>query len=176
MGAAAVAPPTNVMGLGEPPRPAAREPAFSIPVANLADHPARRLPGQTAESQHSPGSVLDHGLHPGVAEETSHAVRMDGRTPFDLASTGSVVEPRELGVDHDRGPVWIGCVGGPARAHSHQGVGSARVREGSVCLPGHRWDMLGHPFDRSSDDGSLRRRQLGLQTEPPTLIRPPPRE
>jgi hypothetical protein len=51
-----VAPPTHVMGLREPPRPAAGEPSFSIPVANLADHPLRRLPGQSTEPSTPPAA------------------------------------------------------------------------------------------------------------------------
>jgi hypothetical protein len=61
-------------------------------VAELSRHPGRGLAGDPAEADHVPRRVLDHGLHPSVAEQPM-ALGSDRRTTLDLSSAGDPAAP-----------------------------------------------------------------------------------
>jgi hypothetical protein len=101
---------------------------------------------------------------------------MDRGSVLDLTAARAVLQAVELRVDHHRGPVGIGVVARLRRAQRNKRIRPPRIGEPALLLVGHSRDLLGDPFDRSSDDRSLTRRQLRLQPEPPSLLEPPPRQ
>jgi hypothetical protein len=170
----AVAPPPDVVRLGEPPAAAAGEPTLPVPVAHLAKHPRRRLAGDPAEGHDVTGGVLEHGLDAPVAQQPADRARMDRGPTLDLAPTAALFEAAQLRVDHHHRPVGIRVLGHPRRADRDEGVGMPRLDE--VFLPRHRRHALGHPLDRSDHDRALGRRQLGVEPQPALLLDPPPRQ
>src|SRR5207247_4749781 len=58
IGGTAIAPPPDVVSLGEPSGSTAREAALPGAVADLADHPGGRLPGEPAEPEDATMLVL----------------------------------------------------------------------------------------------------------------------
>src|SRR5439155_11179035 len=65
--AAAVAPPHDMVSLGEPARAAAGEPALAVAIPDLTDHPDRGLAGSSAQSDNVPppssSTVCTRALH-----------------------------------------------------------------------------------------------------------------
>src|SRR5262245_1784925 len=97
VGRPAVAPPHDVVGLREPARAAAGEPAFGVAVAELAQHRRRRLPGQAPEAHRFAGSVLEDALDPRVAQEPPGRLRMEPPTVLDQGGplcAHEIAEPR----------------------------------------------------------------------------------
>lgn len=174
--ATAVAPPDDVVRFGEPPRAAPGEPAFPVSVSDLPDHPRRGLAREATEADDLPGTVLGHDLHPRVAEQAPHRVGMHGRPVLDLTAAGPGLEAVGPGVDHHRGPVRIRVLRPARRAEGHQRVGAPSLRVVFVFLTRHRRDPIGDPLDRPGHDRSLRGRKLRLETEPPAVVAPPPRQ
>ena len=84
IGGAPLAPPDDVVGLREPACTATREPALAVPVAELAHHRRRGLPGKPSESHRFTASVFQHRLHTRVAEQASCGLRVDQPAFFHL--------------------------------------------------------------------------------------------
>ena len=62
VGAATIAPLSEVMGLGESPSAASGESTFAVPVANLTNHPRGRLARGATEAEQLTGGALDNRL------------------------------------------------------------------------------------------------------------------
>lgn len=174
--AAPVPPPHDVVGLGESSRAAPGEPALAVAVADLAQHPRRRLAGGATEPEHVAGPVLEDGLDPGVAEQAPDRLGVDDRASIDLAAAGAALDPVELRVDDHRGAILGGIARDSSRAQGHERVGSSGRREGVVPLLGHRRDRVGRTLERSNHDRTLRGRELGLEPKPTPLVEVPPRD
>jgi len=184
VGPAAVPPPHDVMGLGEPAHPAAREPTFPISVPDLADHPRRRLAGHPPQPNDVTRLVFDDRLHAAVTKETTNRLGVDLGTTFDLARSDRPLrvglvsrrEPVELRVDYDGRSIGVGVGGKARRAQRNQPVCAPSVGMERVVLSRHRRNELGHALDRSDHDRALRRGEFGLESQPPPLFQVPPRE
>ena len=66
VGSSPVTPPPKVMGLGEPAGAAPGEPALPVAVADLTDHPRRRLAAEASDPQHRAVPIFHDRLDPGV--------------------------------------------------------------------------------------------------------------
>jgi hypothetical protein len=173
--AAPMPPPHDVVGLGESSRPAPGEPALSVAVADLAQHPRRRFAGSPTEPKDVPGPVLEHALDPSVAEQAPDRLRVDDRATIDLAAADAALDPVELRVDDHRGAILVGVASDPSRTKGHERIGPPGRREGAIPFIGHHRDSIGRTLERSNHDRTLRGWELSLEPEPSPLVEAPPR-
>ena len=177
VGPASVPPPDDVMCLGEPTRPASGEPALAVAVAEQPHHRGRGLPGHPAETQWLTFFVLDHGLHPAVAHQAPRGLGVDPAPVAHLRRPSRGREIAEPSVHDHRGSIGVGIVREPARADRDERIGAPRVHGARILFARHHRKRVGDPLQRAGDDRSLRRRELGLQSEPvPVVDVPPPQE
>jgi hypothetical protein len=162
--------------LREPARPAAREPALDVSVAELAHHGRRRIPRQPSESNRFAVSVLQHRSAP--ARHRAGGVRSPG---------GSIHHPRP----RLRPRFRPGRRAERERRRSHD-PGRRRSRsDWSTRQPARRLGVLGrrrgHPrpasggsshssLERAGHDRSLGRGQFRLEAEAVPVVQPPPVE
>ncbi len=160
LGATAVLPPPDVVGLGESAGSAGGEGAFPVPVPELADHPGWGHPGHPAEAEDSPSPVLDHHLDPGVAREAPGGLGRDHGASFDLTPCLCRRQSLHRGVDHHGGPVGIGIGGQAGGAHRDERVGPAGV-DAVIGPPLPAWTGSPPPSDRALAPRPLPGRRVG---------------
>lgn len=169
----AVAPEADVVRLREATGAAPGEPALAIAVAELPDHPPRRLAGHRPHRNGVARLVFRDDLQPSVAPEPVEGLAMDGRGALDLSRTavGKVGERR---VHDDRGAILVGVDGDPLRAEPDQRVGAPGVHVEPTVFIRHDGYVSHRTFDRAGDDGTLRCGELRLEPEAATLVEVPP--
>src|SRR5262245_23031752 len=169
-------PPNDVMGLRESFGAAGREAALAVPVLQVPNHPRRGLPGHATEADREAAVVLDHGLPPRVARQPASGVGIDRGPVFDLALAELAVGPVHPRVHDHRRPV--GFFLGPAadRAQRNQRISPPRFGAGRPLLVRPDRQVPGKAVERLGHDRALRRRELALHPEPPSLVERPPGE
>ena len=170
----AVAPPPDVVRLGESSHPTAREATLAIAITDLAEHPRGRLsPGAPQPRSRCPDGLPARSAF-WRAECSTHRGRMEHRTVLDLAATAALFPALGLCVDHHRCPVRVAIDRDARRAHRDERVGPPRVRAARAILVRHGRDGSGHALERSGHNGAFGGRQLGLQCEAASLVEVPP--
>jgi len=174
IGGAALLPPHDVVSLRESSRPAAREAALDIAVAELAHHGWRRLPGQPSESHRFSAGVFQHRLHPRVAQQAACGLRVDPSASFDLGCTVGSDQVAEPSMDDDGRTIGVGVDRDAIGAQGNERVGPAGCCELGVILTRHQRDRVAHALERSGYDRSLGCGQLRLEAEAVPVVQAPP--
>jgi hypothetical protein len=84
-GTSTIAPPHDVMNLGESTGTAAWEGASLVPIPDLPEHPLGGLPRDRTDQERIASARLHDALQPAHASQAANRFRMDNGTVLDLA-------------------------------------------------------------------------------------------
>jgi hypothetical protein len=174
IGGATLLPPHDVVSLRESSRPAAREAALDVAIAELAHHGGRRLPGQPSESHRFSARVFQHRLHPRVAQQAARRLRVDSSASFDFGCAVGSDEVAEPSMDDNGRTIRVGVDRDAIGAEGNERVGSAGCCVLGVIFTRHHRDRVAHTLERSGDDRPLGRGQLRLEAEAVPVVHAPP--
>ncbi len=140
-------------------------------MAELAHHPRSRLAREPADPADGPVGVLDHGLHPRVAQEPVQRGAADDGPVLDEGVGVAFEQSVQLRMDDDGRPILVGGIGELNRAQGHEGVGTPGTQEPLGPLVGHDRDLVPQAVERARDHGSRGARQLGIEPESTSAVR-----
>ena len=163
-GAPTLGPEADVVGLGERARAAPWEDASTVAVANLAEHPRRRLAAHLGDLNDATGPILDECLNPRVAQEPLHRLSGDDGTVFDLGVALAGHQHVEIGVDDHGCAIRVRIRSDGGAADGDQGVGSSSGERGGG-LTGRRGERARDSVEGFRDAGACGGGQMSFERE-----------